>query len=91
MGSITIRNLQDGVKEAARLAAAKNGRSLEAEIRALLERTYAPANGDRAARIRAMSGDDWVSELIAIAGGADLQLPERTNLARDGRETFGAD
>ncbi len=40
MGSITIRNLSDGVKESARVTAAQNGRSLEAEIRALLERTY---------------------------------------------------
>ena len=70
MGSITVRNLDDSIKQSARLAAAKNGRSMEAEIRALLERTYAPARAGKAAQIRAMSGEDWVSELIAIAGGA---------------------
>lgn len=40
MGSVTIRNLADEVKRGARLAAVKNGRSMEAEIRALLKRTY---------------------------------------------------
>ena len=83
MGSITIRKLDDAVKNSARLAAAKNGRSLEAELRALLEATYAPAKRGKAKRIRDMAGDDWVHELIAIAGGADLQLPTRVSKTDD--------
>lgn len=90
MGSVTIRNLDDAVKESARLVAAKNGRSLEAEIRSLLERTYAPALADRTARIRGMSGDDWVRELIEIAGGVGMELPDRADPVAQ-REVFGAD
>ena len=77
MGSITIRKIDDAVKSSARLAAAKNGRSLEAELRALLERTYAPSQLDRAARLRAMSGQELVDHLIKIANGAALVLPAR--------------
>jgi antitoxin FitA len=77
VGSITIRKIDDAIKSSARLAAAKNGRSLEAEIRVLLERTYPPANADRAARLRAMSGPELVDHLIKVANGAELDLPAR--------------
>lgn len=70
MGSLTIRNVDDTVKQGVRLAAAKNGRSMEAEIRALLEQTYASATEDRASRIRAMTGEEFVAHLIAVANGA---------------------
>ena len=89
MGNITIRNVDDAIKHNARLTAAKNGRSLEAELRALLERTYAPAKTDRAARIRAMSGKEFIDHLIAVAGGADLPMWERRT--DPVREIFGAD
>lgn len=77
MGSVTIRNLDDRVKHNARLAAAANGRSLEAELRALLERAYADRDSDRAARLRAMSGAEFVEHLIRTANGATLELPPR--------------
>lgn len=89
MGSVTIRNINDAVKESARLSAAKNGRSLEAELRTLLEQTYAPTTADPA-QIRDLTGDDWVHKLIAIAGGVGLELPPRKDLLSD-REIFGAD
>ena len=92
MGSVTIRNIDDTIKQSARLAAAKNGRSLEAELRSLLERTYAPASNDRAAKIRAMSGKEFVSHLIAITRpgfDADPFASERT--IDPDRELFGAD
>jgi plasmid stability protein len=89
MGSITIRNLSDGVKESARVIAAQNGRSLEAEIRTLLERTYGAELSDRAKRLRAMTNKELVDHLIAVAGGAGIDLPERTIGAE--REIFGAD
>ncbi len=88
MGSITIRNLSDGVKESARVVAARNGRSLEAEIRALLEQTYAPLS-ERAAWLRAMSGPEFVDHLIRTANGATLEIPKREIFAE--REIFGAD
>ena len=89
MGNLMIRNIDDAIHQNARMEAAKNGRSLEAELRALLERTYAPPPNEHAARIRAMSGKEFIDHLIATANGADLQLPERT-IDRD-REIFGAD
>ncbi|QMW21532.1 FitA-like ribbon-helix-helix domain-containing protein [Sandaracinobacteroides saxicola] len=89
MATLTVRNLDDSVKHAARLAGAKNGRSMEAEIRALLERTYRPPEDDRAARIRAMSSAEFVAHMVAVANGADLQIPDSpTDLDGD---IFGAD
>ena len=36
MSAVSIRNLDDGVKERLRLRAARHGRSMEAEMRAIL-------------------------------------------------------
>ncbi|MCR2833942.1 FitA-like ribbon-helix-helix domain-containing protein [Parerythrobacter lacustris] len=77
MGSVTIRNLNDAVKRNARLAAARNGRSLEAELRALLERSYADSTDDRVARLRAMTGAEAVAHLIKLANGVELDIPPR--------------
>lgn len=79
MGSITIRNIDDAIKMGARLEGVKNGRSMEAEIRALLERTYRPACDERTARILAMSPKEFIAHLIATANGADLDqfIPSR--------------
>ncbi|MFZ4747858.1 MAG: FitA-like ribbon-helix-helix domain-containing protein [Sphingomonas sp.] len=89
MAALTVRNIDDAVKANARLAAAKNGRSLEAEVRALLERTYRPAEDDRAARIRAMTGEEFVKHLIKVANGATLEVPD-SPIDLDG-DIFGAD
>ena len=77
MGSVTIRNIDDEVKRGARMVAAANGRSLEAELRDLLHRTYAKAGDDRAARIRAMSPREFIDHLVRTADGTDLIIPER--------------
>ena len=77
MATLTVRNVDDAVKQGARMAGARNGRSMEAEIRCLLERTYSPLADDRAARIRAMSGPEFVAHLIKVANGAELVIPER--------------
>jgi antitoxin FitA len=77
MGSVTIRNIDDEIKKGARLVAAANGRSLEAELRDLLRRTYAGAGDERSARLRAMSGAEFVAHMIKTANGAELIIPER--------------
>jgi plasmid stability protein len=41
MATVTIRNLDDGVRDRIRVAAARHGRSMEAELRAALEQFYA--------------------------------------------------
>jgi hypothetical protein len=43
MATLSIRNLPDHVHKALRLRAAKNGRSMEAEARSVLEQGVAPA------------------------------------------------
>jgi antitoxin FitA len=70
MGSVTIRNIDDAIKHSARMTAAKNGRSLEAELRALLEQTYAPPQSDHATKIRAMGSKEFIDHLIKVANGA---------------------
>lgn len=71
MGSVTIRKLDDIAKQNARLVAAAKGRSLEAELRELIERTYADrGEAEQIARIQILSGADWVAELIRLADGA---------------------
>ncbi len=44
MATLTIRNLPDQVRDALRVRAAKNGRSMEAEVRALLEESAVESN-----------------------------------------------
>jgi plasmid stability protein len=48
MGSLTIRNLDDRVKEKIRIRAAKHGRSMEEEARRLLDLAVSTPSGDEA-------------------------------------------
>ena len=71
MASITIRNLQDGLKRRLRIRAAYYGRSMEEEVRQILNNVLsqelsAPANLASAIRSR-----------FAPLGGAELELPSR--------------
>jgi antitoxin FitA len=77
MGSVTIRNIDDEVKRGARMIAASNGRSLEAELRDLLKRTYAPPAQDRGEWLRSLSGKEAIAHLVRVAGGVGLDIPER--------------
>ncbi len=93
MGSITIRNVDDAIKQGARLAGAKNGHSMEAEIRELLKRTYGPIRDDRATRIQAMSSKEFVAHLVAVANGAGEGVFDHIPRGRidPDRDVFGAD
>lgn len=79
MGNVTVRRIDDAAQHNARLAAAANRRSLEAELRDLIERTYGPGPDDRAARLRSLSGPDFVAHLQRVANGADIEqfIPTR--------------
>ncbi|MFM7658997.1 MAG: FitA-like ribbon-helix-helix domain-containing protein [Burkholderiaceae bacterium] len=70
MASITIRNLDDNIKQRLRVRAAEHGRSMEEEARDILWRVVsdAAAPRDLAAAIRAR---------IAPTARADLELPAR--------------
>lgn len=76
MGSVTIRSIDDSIKSAVRLEAARNGRSMEAELRALLKRTYLPQN-DHAAWLRSLSPKEAIEHLLRMADGVELVIPER--------------
>lgn len=74
MASITIRNLDDALKERLRRRAARHGRSMEDETREIL--ATALADGRRS--------DSNLGETLrrrfADVGGVDLQLPAREAL-----------
>jgi plasmid stability protein len=71
MASITVRNLEDGLKRRLRIRAAENGRSMEQEardiLRAALDQEFPPEK-NLASAIRAR---------FAPLGGVELDLPPR--------------
>jgi plasmid stability protein len=66
MATITVRNLDEGVQQAIRARAAEHGRSMEAEVRAILTESTR-SRGFLTA---------WLS--AARATGPELTLPART-------------
>ncbi len=71
MASITVRNLEDGLKRRLRIRAAENGRSMEQEardiLREALQRETAPTKGLGTA----------INERFKRLGGVDLEIPPR--------------
>jgi plasmid stability protein len=70
MASITIRNLDDDIKQRLRVRAAEHGRSMEEEARDILRRVMSESASPRdlTAAIRAR---------VAAGARADLELPTR--------------
>ena len=67
MADLSIRNLDDGVRESLRRRAAAHGHSMEAEVRAILTEAVRPESS-------------WLQtwhERFHEAGGIDLDLPSR--------------
>jgi plasmid stability protein len=72
---VTVRNLDDRVKERLRIRAATDGRSMESEIRAILtDAVRGP--GDMDGLFTTML------DRFASLGGVDLDLPERSTPVR---------
>ena len=71
MASITVRNLDDGLKRRLRIRAAENGRSMEQEAREILKH----ALEDEAAPVRNLG--TAIHELFAPLGGVELEIPPR--------------
>ncbi|NNH71644.1 Arc family DNA-binding protein [Nocardia uniformis] len=67
MASITIRGLDDTVKERLRRRAAAHGRSMEAEARAILSDSVRPPNILR----------EFYDATRELPDGTDLDLPEQ--------------
>lgn len=70
MGALTVRNLDDDVKRRLRMRAAENGRSMEAEARAILRAALLDEPPRRGFGTRAVG-------LFAEFGGVELELPPR--------------
>lgn len=70
MSSLVIRNIRPSTKQALRETAARHGRSMEAEVRALLEERFSMFD----------EAEDPILEFnraCAQDGGVDLELPPR--------------
>ncbi|HYB88331.1 MAG TPA: Arc family DNA-binding protein [Streptosporangiaceae bacterium] len=75
LAAVSIRNLDERVKERLRVRAARHGRSMEAEIRAIL--TDAVTGPGEAAGFF-----DVILDRFGELGGVDLDIPPRTERAR---------
>lgn len=76
MNTLTIRNLEPGIKDKLRLAAAAHGRSMEEEVRTILRNalTHPASAGGLGSRVHA--------RFVALGGAADVALPPRTDAPR---------
>jgi|TARA_R110002049_G_scaffold34990_11_gene113260 plasmid stability protein len=79
MGSVTIRKIDDATKQSLREVAAKQGRSVEAELRALIERTYGPKKPRSSGELPDKKvGENRAEYLVRIAPGVDpVDIPPR--------------
>lgn len=74
MAVMTIRNLDDDVRDRLRVRAAEHGRSMEAEIRAILTEAVSSS----AERTLA----DLLLDLSEVAGDGMFEIPERIRQER---------
>ena len=70
MASITIRNLDDGVKSKLRVRAATNGRSMEEEARIILREAVEQESSEKGLGTA-------IHELFKPLGGVELEIPPR--------------
>lgn len=75
MAALSIRDLDDDVKERLRVRAAGNGRSMEAEVRAIL--SEAVRDGEHPEGLFAA-----VLDRFGELGGVELELPARRTPVR---------
>jgi plasmid stability protein len=75
MAAVSIRNMDDQVKELLRIRAARHGRSMESEIRAILtDAVNDPADSKDLFQT--------IVERFGEIGGVDLDLPPRATPVR---------
>jgi plasmid stability protein len=73
MGSFNVRNLSDATHKALRIQAARHGRSMEAEVRAILDEAMNPERKRGLGSMLAAIGRD--------VGGVDLDIARDTTQA----------
>ena len=71
MSTITVRNLDEHVKQRLRVRAARHGRSMEAEARAIIAEAVGVEDEPKNILVR-------LHETFAELGGVDLEIPPRT-------------
>jgi antitoxin FitA len=74
MASLTVRKISDELKQALRVRAAQNGRSMEEHVRVTLERDLGLQS------ISNESNKSWVNDIVTRfqeIGGVELELPDR--------------
>lgn len=71
MSSITVRNLDEGIKASLRLRAARHGWSMEQEVRHILQQTLAPEEAN------ALSFAERVNRRFQGLQAQDLPIPAR--------------
>lgn len=85
MGSVTIRNVDDELKQEIRLRAATNGNSMEAEIRVVLRNAFLAQGKSSGPPKRVRRGEEprwvkrWMERCIAIGSMADVRILPRTH------------
>ncbi|WP_088287002.1 Arc family DNA-binding protein [Kineosporia sp. A_224] len=78
MATVSIRDLDDGVRDRLRVRAARNGRSMEAEMREILTAAVTETDGEP-------EYDNPFTMLIDVfhdLGGVHLEIPPRTDMPR---------
>ena len=75
MAAVTVRNLDDQVKERLRVRAAVHGRSMESEIRAILAEAVNEPDDQNGLLATLLSR-------FGSIGGVELDLPERSTPVR---------
>jgi len=75
MATLTVRGLDDETRARLRIRAAHNGRSMEAEVRAILQELLSPPPSAEGLGSR-------IHARFAAAGAFDLDLPSRNETPR---------
>ena len=76
MAAISVRDLNEDLAARLRVQAARHGRSMEAEVRAILAESLAGGEDDRPNLGQA------IRERFAELGGVQLDIPARRNMPR---------
>ena len=75
MAALTVRDIDDDLKSKLRVQAAHNGRSMEAEARAILKSALEPP-------VEPLNLARGIRDAFARIGGVELELPPRTERPR---------
>jgi plasmid stability protein len=76
MAAISVRDLDDDVAARLKVRAARHGRSMEAEVRAILTGAVAEAEDERVNLAQALR------QRFAAIGGVEVHVPSRSDLPR---------